>query len=223
MLQRTLTLVKGTVLATTILAICWAQSCRRGAFSQPQPRELFAAYIREGLGQTRMINECQPRQYGLVEDDSELTVLDDGEIKYRVSTGILCNGSRPIIEPDAHFGSRWKDRLPEKGFRSKLSRDELDKLKTFLEREDVLRQESFLSAAPAPAEYRFIIARQTGIQNIEVIGFAFRGKSEEKMSGQNVSGVSAIICLAKTLAHRTSNSAEGPAWCQGFEPFGSKK
>jgi len=96
--------VKSVILGTAIvLAICYAPSCRRSASPQPQPKQLFAAYIREGLGQARFINECQPRTYGMVQDDSELTVTDEGEVKYRRSTGILCQDFRPVLEPDAHF------------------------------------------------------------------------------------------------------------------------
>lgn len=213
--------MKGAVLASAILATCCAQFCGRSASFQPQPRQLLAAYTREGFGRTRTIQECHPQSYGMVQDDSELTVSDDGEVTYRVSTGILCNDSRPVLEPDAHFGFRWKERLPEKVFRSKLSEAELNKFKAFLERGDVVGQQSFLSAAPAPAEYKFIIRHQTGPQTIEVIGFNFQPKLPQQVSGQSVSGLSAIICVAKILAHRMSNTVEAPAWCQAFDPFGS--
>jgi len=214
-------LVKTAIVATAlILANCYAPSCRRTAPPQLQPRQLFASYIREG-GQERTIHECQPRPYGMVQDDSELTVSDDGEVRYRVSTGILCDGTRPVLEPDAHFGSRWKERLPEKVFRSKLSETELKNFKNFLEREDVVKQGSFLSEAPAPAQYKFIIGHLTRPQTIEVMGFNFY-PTPQQVSGQRVSGLGAIVCVARNLAHRTSQTAEVPAWCQGVEPFGSK-
>jgi hypothetical protein len=214
-------LVKAEILATTIILLtCCAPSCSRGAPPRPQPRQLFAAYIREGLGgAVRTINECQPRPYGLVQDDSELTVLDDGEVGYRISTGILCNDSRPVLEPDTHFGFRWKERLPEKVFRYKLSDVELNKFKAFLERGDIVRAESLFSEAPARAEYRFIIGHQALSQNIEVIGFNFYPKVPP---GQQVLGLSAIICVARNLAQRASTTVEAPSWCRGVEPFASE-
>jgi hypothetical protein len=146
-------LMKNAILVTTIILLTGcAPSCSQSVPPHPQSRQLFAPYIREGLGEERTINECKPRPYGMVQDDSELTVLDSGEVGYRISTGTLCNDSRPVVEPDTHFGFRWKERLPEKVFRYKLSDVELNKFTAFLERVEVVRQENFLSAAPAPAE-----------------------------------------------------------------------
>jgi len=221
--QCTMLLVKSAILATTVILLtCCAPSCSQSVPPRPQPRQLFAAYIREGLGEVRTINECQPPSYGMVQNDSELTVLDNGEVEYRISTGILCNDSRPVLEPDTHFGFRWKERLPEKVFRCKLSDVELNKFKAFLERGDVVRAESFLSAAPAPAEYRFSIEHLTGAQNLEVTGFHFYPKVPQQVSGQQVSGLNAIICVARNLAQRASKTSEAPAWCHGVEPFASE-
>lgn len=80
----------------------------------------------------------------------------------------------------------------------------MNKFKAFLERGDVVRQGSFFSAAAAPAQYRFIIERPTGPQNIEVMGFHFHPNVPQQVSGQQVSGLSAIICVAKDLAQRES-------------------
>lgn len=98
----------------------------------------------------------------------------------------------------------------------------MNKFKAFLERGDVVRQGSFFSAAAAPAQYRFIIERPTGPQNIEVMGFHFHPNVPQQVSGQQVSGLSAIICVAKDLAQRASKTAEAPAWCHGVEPFASE-
>jgi hypothetical protein len=157
-----------------------------------------------------------------VQEDSDLTVLANGEIEYQISTGILCNGSRPVLEPDSHFGFRWKERLPEKVFRYKLSDGELSKFKVFLERGDVVRLESFFSAAPAPAQYRFTIGHLTAPQDIEVLGFNFQPKIPQQFSGQPVLGLGAIICVARNLAQRASQTVEAPAWCHGVEPFASE-
>lgn len=212
-------LVKSAILAmTVILLTCCTLSCRQSVSPRPQPRQLFAAYIRDGLGEARTINECQPPSYGMVQNDSELTVLDNGEVEYRISTGILCNDSRPVLEPDTHFDFRWKERLPEKVFRYKLSDVELNKFKAFLERGDVVRTGSFFSAAPAPAHYKFIIGHVTRPQSLEVIGFNFQPKVP-----QRVSGLSAIICVARNLAQRATKTAEAPAWCHGIEPFASER
>ena len=221
--ERTMLLVKRAILATTIVFVtCCAPACRQGGPPHPQPRQLFAGYIREGLGEVRAVNGCQPPSYGMVEDDSELTVLDTGEVEYRISTGILCNDSRPVLEPDAHLGFRWKERLPEKVFRYKLSDVELSKFKAFLERGDVGRLESFFSSAPAPAQYRFTIWHPTGPRDIEVIGFNFHPKVPQQFSEQPILGLGAIICVARNLAQRASKTVEAPAWCHGVEPFASE-
>jgi hypothetical protein len=221
--QCTMLLVKSAILATTVILLtCCAPSCSQSVPPRPQPRQLFAAYIREGLGEERTINECQPPSYGMVQNDSELTVPDNGDVEYRISTGILCDDSRPVVEPDTHFGFRWKERLPEKVFRCKLSEVELSKFKAFLERGDVVRVESFFSAAPAQAHYIFMIGHLARPQNIEVIGFNFYRNVPQRFSGQHVSGLSAIICVAKDLAQRASKTTETPAWCQGVEPFASE-
>jgi len=87
-------LVKRAIVAIAITVGTWcAASCHHGDAPKPDPRQLLAAYIREGFGQARTINECQPQPYGIVQDDSDL--LDNGEIGYRISTGILCGDSRP--------------------------------------------------------------------------------------------------------------------------------
>jgi len=57
-------------------------SCHQSVPPHPQPRQLFAAYIREGLGEVRTTNECQPQPYGMAQNDTELTVLDNGEVGY---------------------------------------------------------------------------------------------------------------------------------------------
>ena len=175
-----------------------------------------------GFGQERTINECQPKPSGMVQDDSELTVSDDGKVGYRISTGILCDGARPALEPDAHFGFRWKQRLPERVVRYKLSETELNKFKAILEREDVVRLHSFLSAAPASAEYRFTIWHSDRPTDIEVVGFDSYPGLPPQVSGQDVSGLTAIVCVARALAHNASKTVEVPRWCKGNEPFDSK-
>jgi len=213
-------LVKSAILATTIILLtCCAPSCSRSAQPRPQPRQLFAAYIREGRGDVTIPNGCQPPSNGMMQNDSELTVQGNGEVEYRISTGILCNDFLAVLVPDPHFGFKWKERLPEKVFRYKLSDVELNRFKAFLERGDVVRVESLFSEAPAPAEYRFIIGHQALSQNIQVIGFNFYAKVPP---GQQVPGLSAIVCVARNLAQRASTTVEAPAWCHGVGPFASE-
>jgi len=139
---------------------------------------------------------------------SELTVLGDGTVRYRIASG--CFGR---LKWD------WKSQCPtgansSKVFQGKLSSNELMELKAFLERQDVKDISDFMNAAPIFDDFDIEIPREQRSQHIQVLAFL-----PNHVELQQHPALALLVCEAKKIEGVASNSPGTPDWCRNFLPL----
>jgi hypothetical protein len=139
--------------------------------------------------------------------DSRLTVLEDGEVEYRVSSWKICSKEGAKNGPDCSWWPfRWDD-AHEQVFQGKLDGPALDHLRTLLNRDDIKGFSGYANAGPGVGEFRISIDREKGRQLIAVIGFNPQYGWQPPLTD--------LICEAKTIAQYSSKSETLPPWCNG--------
>jgi hypothetical protein len=139
---------------------------------------------------------------------SELTVLDDGKVRYRVASG--CFGR---LDWD------WKSKCPgsansEKIFQYSLSPTQLSELKTLLDRQEVKEISDFMNAAPIFDDFDIEIPRQERSQHIHVLAFM-----PNHIELRQHPALVHVICKAKGIERAASNAVETPSWCKNIPPL----
>jgi hypothetical protein len=132
----------------------------------PQDQPLFTQHERQSHTAARPNPLCKPSPYETPITYSELTVFDSREVVYQISMVVPCLGQ----VGDPPWGLRWDAPSGSKAvFRCRLSVQEFEQLKTFLDRADVKGIGSFMNAGPGVGDFKIAIARPSGTQNIEVL------------------------------------------------------
>jgi hypothetical protein len=139
---------------------------------------------------------------------SELTVLDDGKVRYRVASG--CFGR---LDWD------WKSKCPAsassgKVFQYTLSPTQLSELKTLLDRQEVKEISDFMNAGPIFDDFDIEIPRQERSQHIHVLAFM-----PDHIELRQHPALVHVICKAKGIERAASNAAETPSWCKNIPPL----
>lgn len=139
---------------------------------------------------------------------SELTVLDDGTVRYRVTSG--CFGR---LDWD------WKSKCPvyagsEKVFQYKLSPTQLSELKTLLDRQEVKEISNFMNAAPIFDDFDIEMPRQERSQHIKVLAFM-----SNHIEMRQHPALLHVVCEAKKIERAASDGPETPSWCKNIPPL----
>jgi hypothetical protein len=167
-----------------------------------EPRSLLLRVYEKQLDANAKA-KCKQAAAAAVSVYSDLTVVDDGAVLYRVAVG--CDGHILKTPPHGWPGSG----NPEEIYRSRLSPARLADLKTFLDTQKVKDILDFPNAAPIFDDYSIEIARQNKPQLITVIAFM-----PEHRELQDRPALTQLICKAKDIAREASKSGEVPEWCK---------
>jgi len=157
-------------------------------------RQLDPAPIQKG-------EEAMPRKVLM----SELTVLDDGTVRYRVASG--CFGR---LDWD------WKSNCPSgassrKVFQNKLSATQFSELTSLLDRQEIKEISDFMNAAPIFDDFEIEIPRQERSQDIHVLAFM-----PSHIELQQHPALIQVVCEAKGIERAASNAPETPSWCKNI-------
>jgi hypothetical protein len=139
---------------------------------------------------------------------SELTVRDDGEVRYRVALGCFDR---------LHWD--WKSKCLvsadfEKVFQYSLSPTQLAELRTLLDRQEVKEISDFMNAAPIFDDYNIEISRQEHSQRITVLAFM-----PSHIELQQHPALTHVICKAKEMERTSSTAMDTPSWCKKLQPM----
>jgi hypothetical protein len=185
-------------------------SCQRPPSSPssepPVPRQIFEV---DSARQRPLVIIYNPSTPQAIPPDSRLTIFDDGEIQYRVSTWQLCSSEDAKNCPDPSWPFRWDD-SQEHVLQGKVDVSELDHLKKLLDRDDVKRIEGYDNAGPTVGDFRISINRANRRQLIVVVGFNPR-------YGWENPALTDLICTAKVIANISKSDAL-PSWCNTHPP-----
>ncbi len=174
--------------------------------ASPQGHALFTQHERQLHATARPNALCKPSPYETPISYTELNVFDSRDVVYEVSTLAPCLGERA----DPPWAVRWDALGGSKTvFRHRLSVQEFEQFKSFLDRAEVKGIVDFMNAGPGVGDFKISIARPSGVQNIEVVslmpGHVQLGRK---------SALVQLICRAKDMARIASHSAELPEWCK---------
>lgn len=167
-----------------------------------EPRSLLLRVYEKQLDANAKA-KCKQTAAAAVSAYSDLSVVDDGAVLYRVAVG--CDGHLLDTPPQGWPGAG----NPEVVYRSRLSSAQLADLKTFLDTPKVKDISDFLNAAPIFDDYSIEIARQNKPQIITVLAFM-----PEHRELQDKPALTQLICRAKAIARDASKSGEVPDWCK---------
>jgi hypothetical protein len=198
----------GIVAGLTVCFLLLAQvSCQR----PPSPASPKSAVPREILEvdssrQRPLVIAYNPSSRPALPPDSRLTVFDDGEIKYRVSTWKICSkdDGKNCLGPALWF-YRWDD-THERVFQGKLDAAELDHLRTLLNSDDVKHTAGYANAGPSVGDFRISIHRGDRQQWIVVVGFNPGYGWQPPLTD--------LICEAKVIAQSVPAPESLPDWCR---------
>jgi len=148
--------------------------------------------------------EAMPRKLLM----SELIVLDDGTVRYRVASGCF---SRSDWD--------WKSKCPGSAspgmvFHYKLSPAQLFELRTLLERQEVKDISDFMNAAPIFNDFDIEIPRGERSQHIRVLAFM-----PNHIELQQHPALIQVVCNAKGIESAVSKAPETPDWCKNIPPL----
>ncbi len=148
--------------------------------------------------------EAMPRKLLM----SELIVLDDGTVRYRVASGCF---SRSDWD--------WKSKCPDSAspgmvFQYKLPLTQLFDLQTLLDRQEVKDISDFMNAAPIFNDFDIEIPREERSQHIRVIAFM-----PNHIEFQQHSSLIHVVCIAKGIEATASKAPESPDWCKNIPPL----
>jgi hypothetical protein len=160
-------------------------------------RQMDPAPIQKG-------EEALPRKVLL----SEVTVLDDGTVRYRVASGCFGRSDWGWISQCPGSASSGKV------LQYKLPSTQLYELRTLLDRQEVKEISDFMNAAPIFDDFEIEIPLQEGSQHVLV--FAFMPNHIEL---QQHPALLHVICKAKRIEAAASNSSETPVWCKNIPPL----
>jgi len=182
-----------------------------GTDAFPQARPLFTQQERQSHADARPNPLCKPEPYETPISYSELTVFDNREIVYQISTVTPCLGQ--VADPP--LAHRWEAPNGTAAvFRSTLSAPEFEQFTIFLDRADVRAVRSFMNAGPGVGDFRVAIARSGGTQSIEVLSL-----SPNHVQLVADPSLVHLICKAKEMARMASHSGELPEWCRNARPL----
>jgi hypothetical protein len=198
----------GVVAGLAVCFILLAQvSCQRPPWwplsKPPLPRPIFEV---DSARQRPLVIVYNPSGQPALPPDSRLTVFEDGEIQYRISTWKICSKDDgkncPYPSPWIY---RWDD-SHERVFQGKLDATELDHLRTLLDRDDVKRTAGYANAGPSVGDFRILIHRGNNQQWIVVVGFNPGYGWAPPLTD--------VICEAKVIAQSLPASESLPDWCK---------
>lgn len=182
-----------------------------GADAFPQARPLFTQHERQSHAAARPNPRCKPEPYETPITYSQVTVFDNREVVYQISTVVPCLGE----VGDPPLALRWEAPSGRPGvFRSTLSTPEFEQFKLFLDRADVRGIHSFMNAGPGVGDFRIAVARPAGTQNIEVASL-----SPDHFQLVDDPSLVHLVCKAKEMARFASRSGELPEWCRNARPL----
>lgn len=176
----------------------------------PVPREMLE--VDSARQRPPFIQANNTNSRPAIPPDSQLIVLDDGEIQYRVSTWTICSNEDAKKCPDiSSWPFRWDD-SHEQVFQGKLDAPELNHLRTLLDRNDIRRLEGYDNAGPTVGNFKISINRANDQQALIVFGFqpAYDWAQNRPLID--------LICEAKTIAQHVSKSDALPPWCNTHPP-----
>jgi len=195
-------------LAVGLLLLAQVSCQRPPSSASPKsavPREIFEV---DSARQRPLVIVYNPNSRPAMPPDSRLTVFDDGEIQYRVSTWKICskddgkNCSDPFL---SLWFYKWDD-AHERVFQGKLDAAELDHLRTLLNSDDVKRTEGYANAGPTVGDFRISIHRGDRQQWIVVVGFNPGYGWAPRLTD--------VICEAKVIAQSVPAPEYLPDWCR---------
>jgi len=167
-------------------------SCQR-PLSSPSSEAAVPRPILEvdSARQRPIVIAYNPSSRPAVPPDSRLTVFDDGEIRYRVSTWKICPKDAKDCPDPSSWIYRWDD-AHEQVFQGQLDAAELNHLRTLLDRDDVKRTGGYANAGPTVGDFRISIHRGNNRHWIVVFGFNPSYGWEPPLTD--------LICEAKIIA-----------------------
>jgi len=170
----------------------------------PAPRQIFEV---DSARQRPLVITYNPSNPPAILPDSRLTVLDDGEILYRVSTWKICSHKDGKNCPDlSSWGYRWDD-SDEQVFHGKLDAPQLEHLRALLNRDDAKRLGGYANAGPAVGDFRVSINRADGERSVGVVvGFQPLWNLSPPLTD--------LICEAKVIAQGVAATESLPDWCK---------
>ena len=182
-----------------------------GPDAYPQHHPVLTQYERQLRAASRPNPRCKPTPYETPITYSQLTVFDSREVAYQISTMSPCLGQ--VAEPP--WGLRWEAPNGTMAiFRYRLSVQEFERLKAFLDRADVKGINSFLNAGPGVGDFKIAIARPSGTQNVDVLSLM-----PEHMELVKSPVLVHLVCKVKDIARIASGSNELPDWCRNIRPL----
>jgi hypothetical protein len=134
---------------------------------------------------------------------SILTVLDDGNVEYRVVS-------------DCFDRSRWScpPSALEKVFHYALTTQQFAEFRNLLERQEIREVADFLNAAPISNDYDIEIPRPEGVQRVQILAWM-----PNHLELEQHPALIYLVCKAKEIEHRASGTQEMPDWCKALPPL----
>jgi hypothetical protein len=148
-------------------------------------------------------HRCKPAPMLAVTVYSRVTVDEEGGVLYRES--IRCNGR---VEKGP-LGTWPAPGNPNEIYPLQLSDSELKSLISFLNTQEVRDITDFMNAGPIFDNYEILIRRGDHQQRIKVLAFL-----PSHYSLREHPALTQLICRAKEIAGRASQTKEMPDWCK---------
>jgi hypothetical protein len=148
---------------------------------------------------------------------SELTVLDDGKVQYRLAPG--CSKRSSAVRTRSQVASEswnWRETCPgsqlsEKLYEYALAPEDLSQLKGLLDREEVKQVRGcFCNAAPIFGDYAIEIPRSDSTQKLAVVAFM-----PQHIELREHPALTYLVCMARKIEQQVSLEAT-PAWCENL-------
>ena len=139
---------------------------------------------------------------------SELTVVDDGTVRYRVASG--CFGRLDWNGKSQCPGSANSGKVSQ----YKLSSTQFSELKTLLDRQEVQEISDFMNAGPNFDDFDIEIPCQERSQHIQVLAFM-----PNHIELREHPALIHVVCKAKMIETAASNGPETPDWCKNIPPL----
>lgn len=155
---------------------------------------------------------------------SELTVFDNGKVKYRLVPGCIAHSNPAEVEKwhETSENWNWRETCPgsqsrEENFDYSLKTSDFAELKTLLNTEEVRQwHDCFCNAAIGLGDYFIEISRQDLTQRIPVLGFM-----PEHIELREHPALTRLVCEAKTISQQVTKQAL-PSWCSDLPAPGPK-
>ena len=170
---------------------------------------MFTQYERQFEPTLQPNSRCGPSPYEKAVTYSKVTVFNTREVEYEYGKLVSC-----VAEGGGDKPARMQWNVPpgvSTISRHVLTEPEFQRFASFLERSDVKAIESFMNGGRGVGDFKIVIDRPSGTQNIEVLSLL----PNHFQLVQNPTLVR-LICMGKAVARATS--AEPPEWCREPRP-----